>query len=80
MTRDEVIALARKCGGTFKPPFDYGEMPDRMILCFDTLERLVALIEAGALEKCAYLAQKMVQDSEDACALANAIRAMKAKP
>ena len=55
MTRDEVIALAKECGGSIIPPYDMESDHEQIILLFDEIERLAAAIEARVREGCAVI-------------------------
>lgn len=54
--------LAREAGGTVMHPYDYGAKPDRMILTFDSLQRLAALIRAEVLEEAAKVCDMEADD------------------
>ena len=86
-----IIEAAKAAGGTVTQPYDYGAKPDRMIMSFESLERLAQIIRSQALEdaaiKCDDAAGRLLDrkrvpqvDAHVADVLldkANAIRALK---
>lgn len=48
---NRIIELAREAGGTVMEPYDYGAKPDRMIMEYECIKRLAALVRAEWLEE-----------------------------
>lgn len=66
MNREQIIQMAKDCGGSVMQPFDYGAVPDRMILRFDNLERFAAAIRAATKEEDAKICEEEIESWERA--------------